>query len=87
MKIIVLITFSLLQNPSIQQACQRRLMFDYGLNGLTQPSADLNPFCQTITQNCCDMNDLLKIFDDYNMISLPALNKFKDTFLQEIGRL
>lgn len=56
--------------------CLKRLMFDYGLEGYTIPRPELNPFCQTIKNNCCKKDDLLKIFDLYNSQTLPNLIAF-----------
>ena len=64
--------------------CKTLLMESYFLEGKRAPENEQNALCHTIQDNCCSINDLIKIHGDVTSTVEPALQSYREKMLRAI---
>lgn len=83
--ILIAIGFLLLHNTKSGDTCKVLLMESYFLEGMRGPLKEQNALCHTIQENCCTLNDIIKIHGDVSGTLEPALQSYREKMLRAIG--
>ena len=84
---ILAIAFLLAHSGNSAESCNGMLMQSHLLEGLRLPTSDQMPLCHTITNNCCKIEDAIKIYNEVAANVDPMMLSYRDKMQRAIADL